>query len=85
MKISKSKPSRLSKMLKATDPFGIERCKSNKGTSVSMVLALLNCSPHDKFDWIDHAFKIRIVNVEKVIEVHGASITSDRLPRLRNP
>ena len=30
--------------LEETNPFAIERCKSKKGTSESVVLALFNCS-----------------------------------------
>ena len=49
----------------------IERCKSLKRDSVSVVLALFN-----RINLIDLAFKIRVVNVQKVIEVLGSRIKS---------
>ena len=59
--ISKSKSSRVTK-----NPFAIKRCQYKKGASVSVVLALFNCSSLRSNDLIDHTFEIRIVNVRKV-------------------
>ena len=48
--ISKSKSSRLLLILDETNAFAIERCKSKKGASVSVVLAYLTVVQVDKFD-----------------------------------
>ena len=57
--------------------FVLERFKSKKGdsASVAVVFALFNCSSGG-INLFDHAFKIRIVNVQKVIEVPRSRIKS---------
>ena len=57
------------KILEETNPYEIERCKSKKAASVSVVLVLFNCTKCRWINLIDHAFKIRIFNVQKIIEV----------------
>ena len=57
--------------LEETNPFATERCRSKKGASVFEILALFNW-----INLIDHTFKIRVVNVQKVIEVPRSGIKS---------
>ena len=38
-------------MLNETNPFGIDKCKSKNGASVSEVLTFLTAVQVDKYDW----------------------------------